>query len=260
MLTIIALPIVGFLIGLFIITLGGGGGAIYVGILTGFFNIPPVIAASTSLATMIPTTATGAFSHWRAGNLRLRLGLYMLGGGIIGAILGSLCSSLLPQGIYTKISGGFLILISFQMLIPLLRKKKKQPVAETEVSDIKITRSRIIKAVGYGIFGGIMSGLVGLSGGGPIIVGLSVLGCAAIEIVGTSVLVLLGISITGFLMHLSLGNIDWPLVGLLLIGTMSGALIGPMILKRINKAALERVMKPLMFVMTVGMGVLLLFK
>lgn len=59
----IALPIVGFLIGLIIISFGGGGGAFYVGILTAFFNIPPSVAASTSLATMIPTTATGAFSH-----------------------------------------------------------------------------------------------------------------------------------------------------------------------------------------------------
>ncbi len=51
--SLFALPIVGFLIGLLIISLGGGGGGIYVGILTAFFNIPPAIAAATSLATII---------------------------------------------------------------------------------------------------------------------------------------------------------------------------------------------------------------
>ena len=259
----IALPIAGFLIGLFIITLGGGGGAFYVGILTGLFNIPPAIAASTSLATMIPTTAVGAFSHWKAGNINIKLGLYMLGGGIAGSIVGCLCSGLLPSSVYTKVSGLFLILISLQMLTPLIKKYRNQPEIKAETQSTHLQPSRIIKALAYGFFGGVMSGLVGLSGGSPIIVGLSVLGCAAMEMVGTSVLVLLGVSVTGFLMHVGLGNIDWPLVGLLLIGTMSGAFVGPMVLKKINssnKSGFEKLMRPLMFIVTISMGFLIAFK
>jgi uncharacterized membrane protein YfcA len=260
MVRFIALPIVGFLIGLIIITLGGGGGAFYVGILTAFFNISPAIAASTSLATMIPTTAVGAFSHWKAGNINIKFSLYMIGGGVAGAVVGSLCSGLLPQSIYTKISGIFLILISLQMLVPLIKKHKKQPDSKSEDQPSRLQPSKIIKALAYGFFGGVMSGLVGLSGGSPIIVGLSVLGCSAMEIVGTSVFVLLGVSMTGFAMHLGLGNIDWPLVGLLLIGTMSGAFVGPMVLKRINKKVIEKVMGPVMFIMIISMGILLTLK
>ncbi len=159
----IALPVVGFLIGLFIITVGGGGGAFYVGILTGFFNITPAVAASTSLATMIPTTATGAFSHWKSGNLNLKYGLYMLAGGAAGAIAGSLCSGLLPQFIYTKISGIFMIVLSIQMLFQILRKKDKNESEEKKDS----RRTDTVKALAYGAFGGAMSGLVGLSGSGP---------------------------------------------------------------------------------------------
>ena len=59
--TYIALPIVGFIVGLLIVSLGGGGGAVYVGILTVFFHISPAIAASTSLATTIPTRRWGHF-------------------------------------------------------------------------------------------------------------------------------------------------------------------------------------------------------
>src|SRR5208337_116777 len=100
MLILIALPIVGFLVGLLVISLGGGGGMVYVGMLNALFNIPPAVVASTSLATIIPATATGAFSHWKAGNINLRFGLVMLGGGLIGAVGGSLCSSLVPHGLY----------------------------------------------------------------------------------------------------------------------------------------------------------------
>src|SRR5574344_438918 len=95
------LPFMGFLVGLLIISLGGGGGGIYVGILTAIFNVPPAIAASTSLATIIPTTAIGTVSHWKAGNITPRLGFIMLIGGSIGAIVGSLFSDVFPKNLYS---------------------------------------------------------------------------------------------------------------------------------------------------------------
>ena len=242
--TYIALPIVGFIVGLLIVSLGGGGGAVYVGILTVFFHISPAIAASTSLATTIPTTAVGAFSHWKAGNVNLRFGITMLVSGAVGSVIGSLCSGFLPQGLYNKLTGIILLLLALQMLISFLRKKQ----------------ANTIKAVCFGLLGGIMSGLVGLSGGGPIVAGLMILGCPALETVGTSVLVLFGIAVTGFLAHLSVGNIDWQLVGLLAIGTMCGALAGPFLLKRADKKKLEKVLQPVLFIMIVVMGGMLMFK
>ncbi|HBC96318.1 MAG TPA: sulfite exporter TauE/SafE family protein [Clostridium sp.] len=254
----IVLPIVGFIVGLLIISLGGGGGAIYVGILTAFFNIPPAIAASTSLATTIPTTAVGSFSHWKAGNVNLHFGLTMLIGGIAGSIIGSLCSGLLPQDMYNKLTGIILVLLAVQMLFSYIRKKKKRDDDMQDNDQAK--KSNTIKAVCFGLLGGVMSGLVGLSGGGPIVAGLMILGCQALETVGTSVLVLLGIAVTGFITHLGLGNIDWKLVGLLAVGTMCGAFAGPFLLKRIDKKNLEKVLRPVLFIMTATMGGMLIFK
>jgi Predicted permeases len=358
MIKYIALPIVGFLVGILIISLGGGGGAVYVGILTGIFNIPPSIATSTSLATIIPSAAAGTFSHWKAGNVNFRFGLTMLGGGIIGCVAGSLCSGLLPQSLYNKLIGVIMLLLSIQMCVSFLKKKRKvkgkseNPEVATAlgvdnaainvnrdadvVTDINVDnaatidmevdadtainmdetaeaanitdgdtgevfdtgmdtratidmegyiyainnvdegtaaistdignetdkgkKSDIIKAVVFGVLGGAMAGLVGLSGGGPIIAGLSIMGCGALETVGTSVLVLLGISIIGFGMHLGIGGVDWRLVGLLIIGTMSGAFVGPILLKRIDKKKMEKILQPLLLLLIVVMGILLLFK
>ena len=248
----ITLPIVGFIVGLLIISLGGGGGAVYVGILTAFFNIPPAIAASTSLATTIPTTAVGSFSHWKAGNINLRLGLMMLAGGVVGSIIGSLCSSFLPQWMYNKITGLLLLLLAIQMLVSFLKKRKKEVGSQNTVPANK--RANTVKAICFGLLGGVMSGLVGLSGGGPIIAGLMILGCQALETVGTSVLVLFGIAVTGFLTHLRIGSIEWQLVWPLTIGTVCGAFVGPEILIRINKEKLEKVLQPVLFIMIVIMG------
>ena len=254
----IALPIVGFVVGLLIISLGGGGGAVYVGILTVFFHIPPGIAASTSLATTIPTTAVGTYSHWKAGNVNWRFGLTMLIGGVVGSIVGSLCSGLLPEDLYNKVTGAILLLLAVQMLVSYVKKKQKKDGTQSAGQNNK--KSNTVKAVCFGLLGGIMSGLVGLSGGGPIIAGLMILGCQALETVGTSVLVLFGIAVTGFITHLGIGSIDWELVGLLTIGTICGAFVGPILLKRANKKKLEKVLQPVLFLMIVVMGGIEMFK
>lgn len=254
----IALPIVGFVVGLLIISLGGGGGAVYVGILTVFFHIPPGIAASTSLATTIPTTAVGTFSHWKAGNVNWRFGLTMLTGGVVGSIIGSLCSGLLPESLYNKVTGAILLLLAVQMLVSYLNKKRKKDA--TQSADQIHKKSNTVKAVCFGLLGGIMSGLVGLSGGGPIIAGLMLLGCQVLETVGTSVLVLFGIAVTGFITHLGIGSIDWKLVGLLMVGTVCGAFVGPVLLKRADKKKLEKILQPVLFLMIVVMGGMEMFK
>lgn len=255
MLKLIALPVVGFLVGLLIISLGGGGGGIYVGILTLLFNISPAVAASTSLATIIPTTAVGTFSHWRAGNVNFRLGLIMLAGGASGAVAGSLCSGLLPQNVYTAVTGAVMLLLALQMCISYLKKRRGKAPASCHKG-----KRDIIKALLFGLIGGGMSGLVGLSGGGPIVAGLVLLGCGALETVGTSVFVLLGISVTGFVMRLGTGVVDWQLTLLLAAGTMAGAFVGPILLGRISKQKLEKILQPALLAVTAVMGVLLLLK
>ena len=115
-------------------------------------------------------------------------------------------------------------------------------------------------AVGYGTLGGLMSGLLGVSGTPPILSGLVLLGCTATEVVGTSVLVLFGISTVGFLSHLGLGDVNWTLVLELAIGTVTGAFVGPRLMRRIPRSALEAVYGPFFLIMTLGMGLVLLVR
>lgn len=159
------------------------GGAVYVGVLTGLCNIPPDIAASTSLATVIPTAMMGAFSHYRAGNVHRHLALYLLAGCIPGAIVGSFFSTLLPLWIYNKMTGVILLVLALQMAWTCIRPPKHEVHSEAD-----LTKKDKLKAGGFGIIGGLLCGLVGLSGGGPITAGLFILGCTPLAAVGTSVL------------------------------------------------------------------------
>lgn|SRR5574344_29056 len=246
------LPFMGFLVGLLIISLGGGGGGIYVGILTAIFNVPPAIAASTSLATIIPTTAIGTVSHWKAGNINPRLGFIMLIGGSIGAIVGSLFSDVFPKNLYNKFTGLILLILGIQMIIAFVRKKKSPEVREH--------KHATVIAIAFGLLGGALSGLVGISGSTPIVAGLAILGCSALQTVGTSVMVLVGISVTGFLMHLGIGHVDWKLVGLLAAGTMTGAFAAPPLLNRFDKKKVEKVIQPVLVFITLLFAGILFFK
>lgn len=251
-----ALPAVGFVIGFLIISVGGGGGGIYVGILTALFHISPAVAASTSLATIIPTTAIGTVSHWKAGNIHRRFGLIMLVSGAVGAVIGSLFSSVFPKNLYNQFTGLIILLLGVQMILSFVRRGKSSAAKETAHPH----KHGAALAVIFGVLGGAMSGLVGISGSTPIVAGLTVLGCSALQTVGTSVMVLVGISVTGFLMHLGIGSVDWKLVGLLAAGTMTGAFIAPLVLKRFDKQKTEKIIQPALVVITVSMGIVLLFK
>lgn len=256
---ILLLPLAGFLIGLLIISLGGGGGGLYVGILTAFFNIPPAIAASSSLATIIPTTTIGAISHSRAGNVNFRYGFIMIIGAVIGAIAGSLSSDFIPESIYNKITGGLLLVLALQMFLSFRKNTSKQADIKIQQKN-KLKPTTILKALIYGFLGGAMSGLVGVSGSSPIVAGLAFLGSSALETVGTSVFVLVGISITGFFIHLGLGNVNWKLVGLLISGTTTGAFLGPILLAKIEKKCLEKFLPPILIVITFLMGLMVVCK
>lgn len=75
----IILGMIGLFIGTLVILFGGGGAAIYLGILTGLFNLSAASGSSTSLVTalaapVIPTK----FYKWLIGIILIMLGINML--------------------------------------------------------------------------------------------------------------------------------------------------------------------------------------
>lgn len=253
--SVLYLPLIGFVAGMLIISLGGGGGAVYVGVLTGLCGIAPDAAASVSLATAIPTTMMGAFSHYRAGNVNIRLALYVLAGTVMGSVIGSLCSGLLPLRFYNKLTGMILLVLALQMAWQCVYPPKRV----IRDSETLVWKDKL-QAMAYGLLGGAMSGLLGVTGGGPITAGLFVLGCTPLHAVGTSVFVICGMSLVGFFMHLSLGHMNWQLVRLLLSGTLAGAFAGPWLMSKMDRDKVNRYLRPFVAVINLTLATLILMK
>ena len=258
--TALFLPLVGFAIALFVVAIGGGGGVLYVGVLSSWLHVAPDVAAATSLATLLPTTIMGAYSHWREGNVNVPLGRPMLIAGMFGALAGSLLSDRLSPAVYRRLLAAVLVYALVQMIRSMLRKRRQRRLAATATAPVVDTpaRASLWAASIYGLLGGILSGLTGLSGSAPIVAGLLALGCSPLEVAGTSLFALTGLSAVGFAVHLGLGHVDGRLALLLCVGTLTGSAIGPRLLRHIPKPKLEAVIGPLLMLIILAMTISLI--
>jgi uncharacterized membrane protein YfcA len=75
--------LVGFLSGLF----GVGGGFIMTPLLM-MAGIPPAVAAASDCNQIVAGAASGAYAHWRLGNVDFKMGIILLLGGITGGTIG----------------------------------------------------------------------------------------------------------------------------------------------------------------------------
>ena len=74
---------VGFLSGLF----GVGGGFLLTPLMM-MIGIPPAVAAASDSNQIVASSASGAFGHYRLGNVDMKMGLVILAGGVSGGTVG----------------------------------------------------------------------------------------------------------------------------------------------------------------------------
>ncbi|MEN6593237.1 MAG: sulfite exporter TauE/SafE family protein [Methanobacterium sp.] len=254
---LILLPLFGFLIGIFVSALGGGGGGLYAPILILLFGIPTQTAIATSLASILPTTVAGAFSHYREGNVDVQTGLILGVGGIAGTLIGVYIANLIPPILLQRILGVFILIMLVPMLRTVLKRRKKMKNGEiTDISgySTRLTGIKRIIASFFGIASGILAGIFGISGTPPVTAGLYSLGLPAILVVGTTVFVLIFNSAAGIGGYFLSGRLDVPLVILLGSGAVVGAFIGPKLIKKANPRTIEKIYAPLFIGISLILG------
>src|SRR5690554_1312811 len=96
--------------------MGIGGGTILIPILVFFFNIEQQIAQSINLISFIPLSIVAIITHLKNKNIELRICLYIVLPGLIGAIIGSKIAIKLPSLYLEKIFGGFLLIMGMYHL------------------------------------------------------------------------------------------------------------------------------------------------
>ena len=240
----------GFLIGVSLGALGGGGSILAVPVLVFVAGQSPAQATTTSLLVVGAASVVGAVGHWRHGRVRLGAGLLF---GVLG-IAGSLAGSALNR----RLDGDVLLLgFAALILVAAWRIVTGCPSC-TSVGEIKAlgteptapgrlavrarpsTATRRLKLVAAGTLVGFLTGLFGVGGGFVIVPALAlVLQYSMPQAIGTSLVVITVNTAMAFAARLG-GSIDWGTTLLFAAAAMAGVGAGTRITDRIEPEAMQR--------------------
>lgn len=123
-----------------ITSLGMGGGAILILLLTMFMNIDQHISQATNLIFFIPTAITAIIINIKNKQINFKVAKDIIIFGVIGAVIGSYIAVRLPSQNLKKIFGIFLLLIAIFQIYEIYTsytKKKKTNNKNREENKIK---------------------------------------------------------------------------------------------------------------------------
>src|SRR5947209_12552719 len=262
--------LVGLLIGFLVGLTGMGGGSLLATIMILFFRIPPVWAVGTDLAYSTVTKAVGSIIHIRQKNVNFRVAFWLAAGSVPATFLSVLLVQYIRKHYGTIINGiiihaiGFtLILVAIMLVLkPYIMRRlerrnleaRKQEAREGVVSSHNSWEKRyrpLVTAL-VGAFVGFLVGLTSVGSGTLIIVSLAFLfpRLTAKELVGTDIFQAFMLLAAGAIAYIAGGTVNWPIVGLLLIGSLPGVLIG----SRLSKFIPDPFMRPILAVVLVISG------
>ncbi|KXZ23881.1 hypothetical protein AXI59_07795 [Bacillus nakamurai] len=240
-----------FLLGIILGFIGAGGAGFVIALLTMLFHIPIHTALGTSLAGMAFTSLSGAFSHYREGNIQMKIGIIVGFFAAFGSFFGAKLTSLIPADLLHYMTAGMLFLSALLILVRLFVLKEKAVNSERQ-SNLHMW----VKAVILGIIAGILSGTFGIGSAPFIQIGLMILLNLSIrQSVGTTMLVIIPLAIGGGLGYISEGFVDYLLLVKVLIGTMCGAYVGAKFTNLVPKF----ILKSAIFLTPAIAGLMLLF-
>ena len=238
---------VGFLSGM----LGLGGGFLMTPLLM-FIGIPPNVAVATSANQIVAASVSGALSHWRQGLVDVRMGMYLLLGGLFGSFTGIWIFKLLSNAgqIETFLAivyfillfsiGTLMLIESSQVIRDRIRKKTvKRKLhyhnwAHRLPFKVRFYSSNlyisVIPPIIIGYFIGILSATMGIGGSFILIPSMIYfLGMPTSKVIGTSLFQIIFITAFVTLLHAtSTFAVDAVLAFSLILSSVIGAQLGVM--------------------------------
>lgn len=238
----------GFLIGLSLGALGGGGSILAVPVLVYVAGQDPKSATATSLVLVTMTSIVGIVPHLRAHRVRIAPGLMFGSAGIAGAVIGSRLNELADPDV-------LLLMFSVVMLIAargMLRSAKRRRGASGDSSAVHFDVATVVKVLGAGSGVGLLTGFFGVGGGFVIVPALVLaLGFSMPEAVGTSLLVIVINSLVALAMRAGAGGIEWDVVVPFAVSSMAGVLVGGRLAGTKDPTTLQRAFVVLLVVVAV---------
>jgi uncharacterized membrane protein YfcA len=232
---------VGILIGL----TGVGGGSLMTPLLLFVGGYSPTVTIGTDLAYGAVTKTLGGWRHLRAGNVDMRLSSWLAFGSVPGSVLGVLTLEWLER----NYSGDFkplllsavAVALAMAAAATLYRSLFRPGLAAKERDSAKLQRR--VSRVGTVAIGATLGFILGLTSvGSGALVGLALILLYKLRprrVVGTDVFHAAIVMWAAAIAHLFSGNIDFGLMGTILLGSIPGVLIGTTLVPHVPVPALR---------------------
>jgi len=229
----IFLPVfVGLLVGILIAMTGMGGGAIMTPFLILVMKVNPVLAIGTDLVFAALTKWSSGLQHRRQKNVSLRMVAWLALGSLPASLLASsfvlshyakpndLLERLLP-----KILGAVLVLVSLYTLARVFNWIKP-----SEDENWPPAWALVL----IGLLGGSLVGLTSVGSGTVIMASLLIFfSLPATQLVGLDVMHGALLTTVPAIVYAVGRQVDWPMVALLLTGSIPGAWLGTRLFKNV---------------------------
>lgn len=254
--------VAGFIVGFIVGMTGVGGGSLMTPILVLFFGIKPAVAVGTDLLYAAITKSGGIFVHNKKGTIEWRIVALLSLGSVPSAIVAVFLLKYLEQaGInYDKLITSSLSVALILTSIVLLFKDRIQRLGQNERFDAIRALHRQFQTPMTVIAGIILGILVTLSSVGAGALGAAILfflypRLPSIKIIGTDIAHAVPLTAVAGLGHMHLGTIDFPMLAMLLMGSLPGIYLGSHFATRLP----EHVVRPALASMLFLIGVRLVF-
>jgi len=234
------------LIAAFIFSLGGVGAAIVLIPTLVSLGIPVNIAKPVGLFYNTVSLSGASINNIKNKRLDFKVGIPIIISSFLFAIVGAYISKYIPNRIILILFIGFLLFSGLMFLFHTKKEKEKYR------KDIPITRLSII-----GAFSGVLSGILGIGGGGIISPLMLLSGFNPKKTAAITAFVVPFSSFSAFLTYWAMGNIDWKITLIASSGGIIGAVLGTIFMqKRLNPQSVKKILAVILLILAVK----LLFK
>ena len=258
----------GFLIGVSLGALGGGGSILAVPVLVFVAGQTPSAATTTSLVVVGVASLIGAYGHWRSGRVRVAPGLVFGLVGIAGSLAGSALNRRLDGDVLLLAFAGLTLVAAWRIAAecPSCTRSEASALREATADGAVLTRTRawapgrVAKIVGAGTAVGFLTGLFGVGGGFVIVPALAlVLGFPMPAAIGTSLLVIAVNTAVALAARVGAGPIDWGTTLVFTAAATAGVGAGKRVADRLEPESMQRAFAALLVAVAVYTGTRALF-
>jgi uncharacterized protein len=239
---LLAKILIGFTVGTLIGLTGLGGGVLLLPTLIFGLRVPAIIAVGSDALFNFLTKIPAGILHLRKGTVRRKVVMAMAAGSIPGALLGvsflQHLRTVYGSGVNDFIKSAVGLLLVCIPTLLLFQGRIEEHLAKRQPTLKSFFGMSLI-----GLAGGILVGMTSVGSGSIIMMMLLLFYSFAPKVmVGTDIVHAVILTGVTSLLHWKLGNVNLPLVGSLLLGSIPGGILGSHLSTRVPVLWLRRIL------------------